>query len=109
MYLFCLQILPGGHPLHFTVYAMNNGGGTSTATCSLPTFDTTLPTGRVTPDFTSTSHPHILRASAVVYDDSVILMLKEGVGFGSAIWGDQIVAWHTVDFTKRERVGTACN
>ncbi|XP_071798137.1 uncharacterized protein [Asterias amurensis] len=103
------QILPGGHPLHFTVYAMNNGGGTSTATCSLPTFDITLPTGRVTPDFTLTSHPHILRASAVVYDDSVILMLKEGVGFGSEIWGDQIVAWHTVDFTKREYIGTTFN
>ncbi|XP_022102001.1 uncharacterized protein LOC110985344 [Acanthaster planci] len=103
------QILLGGHPLHFTVYAMNNGGGTATATCSLPTFDVTLPTGRITPDFTSTSHPHILRASAVVYDDSVILMQKEGVGFGPEIWGDQIVPWHTVDFTERENVGPSVN
>ncbi|XP_033637723.1 uncharacterized protein LOC117298529 [Asterias rubens] len=103
------QILLGGHPLHFTVYAMNNGGGTSTATCSLPTFDVTLPTGRITPDFTSTSHPHILRASAVVYDDSVILMQKEGVGFGPEIWGDQIVPWHTIDITEREQLGTSIN
>ncbi|XP_033637389.1 uncharacterized protein LOC117298318 isoform X2 [Asterias rubens] len=103
------QTLLGGHPLHFTVYAMNNGGGTSTATCSLPTFDVTLPTGRITPDFTSTSHPHILRASAVVYDDSVILMQKEGVGFGPEIWGDQIVPWHTIDVTEREQLGTSIN
>ncbi len=98
------QILIGGHPLHFTVYAMNDDGGTSIATCSLPTFDITLPTGRITPDFISTSHPHILRASAVVYDDSVILMQKKGLGFGPAIWGDQIIPWHTIDLTKRENV-----
>ena len=86
---------------------MNNGGGMSTATCSLPTFDVTLPTGRITPDFKSTSHPHILRASAVVYDDSVILMQKEGVGFGPEIWGDQIVPWHTIDIMERQNIGNS--
>ncbi|XP_022103294.1 uncharacterized protein LOC110986022 [Acanthaster planci] len=103
------QTLLGGHPLHFTVYAMNNGGGSSTATCSLPTFDITLPTGRITPDFTSTSHPHVLRASAVVYDDSVILLQKEGVGFGPEIWGDQIVPWHTINITERQQLGYSVN
>ncbi|XP_038062441.1 uncharacterized protein LOC119732930 [Patiria miniata] len=103
------QILLGGHPLYFTVYAMNNGGGTSTATCSLPTFDITLPTGRITPDFTSTSHPYILRASAVVYDDSVILMQKEGIGFGPEIWGDQIVSWNTINITERQNLGDSIN
>ncbi|XP_038050728.1 uncharacterized protein LOC119723897 [Patiria miniata] len=103
------QILLGGHPLHFTVHAMNNGGGTATATCSLPTFDITLPTGRITPDFTSTSHPYILRAAAVVYDDSVLLMQKEGVGFGPEIWGDQIVPWNTIDLTEKDEIGTLDN
>ncbi|XP_038050876.1 uncharacterized protein LOC119724026 [Patiria miniata] len=98
------QTLLGGHPLYFTVYAMNNGGGTSTATCSLPTFDITLPTGRITPDFTSTSHPHILRASAVVYDDSIILMQQESVGFGPETWGDQIVPWNTINITERQHL-----
>ncbi|XP_022100338.1 uncharacterized protein LOC110984441 [Acanthaster planci] len=103
------QTLLSGHPLYFTVYAMNNGGGVSMATCSLPTFDITLPTGRITPDFTSTSHPHVLRASAVVYDDSVILMQKEGVGFGSEIWGDQIVPWHSINITKRHHQEVSSN
>ncbi len=88
---------------------MNTGGGTSTATCSLPTFDTTLPSGRITPDFLSTSHPHIMRASAVVYDDSLILMQKEGVGLGTETWGDQIVPWHTIDLTERQHLGDPSN
>ena len=106
MYFFS-QNLPGGNPLYFTVYAVNSAGGTSTATCSLSTFDVTLPTGRITPYFKSTSHPHILRASAVVYDDSVILLQREGVGLGVGIWGDQIVPWHTVDVTAGQQLQTS--
>ncbi|XP_072048753.1 uncharacterized protein [Amphiura filiformis] len=89
--------LKGGVPLYFTVTAHNSAGGTATVTCVLPTYDLTVPTGRIEPAFSTTSHPSILTASAVVYDDSEIISQQEGVGFGGGIWGDQIVPWTDVD------------
>ncbi|XP_077996023.1 uncharacterized protein LOC144449370 [Glandiceps talaboti] len=89
-------ILPGGIQLHFTVKAENSAKEISMATCSLPTYDITVPAGRIIPDFLSTSRPNVLRASAVVYDDSPILSQQEGVGFGLEIYGDQIISWKDV-------------
>ena len=90
------QSLEHSIPLYFTVTAQNNQKKASTATCHIHTYDITLPRGRVTPEFTSTSNPNILRASGVAYDDSAITMQYEGVGFGTDIYGDQVIHWHEV-------------
>ncbi|XP_078575735.1 uncharacterized protein LOC144861639 [Branchiostoma floridae x Branchiostoma japonicum] len=70
------QVLRGGVPLYFTVTGTNSAKLTSLVTCELPTYDVTLPAGRVTPDFTSTSHPRILRSSAVALDDTALASQK---------------------------------
>ncbi|XP_070573951.1 uncharacterized protein [Ptychodera flava] len=90
------SVLPGGVPLHFTVKAVNSAKEVSVATCIISTYDLTLPGGRVTPEFSSTSRPNALRASAVVHDDSMLVGKKEGVGFGLKIHGDQTVPWNNV-------------
>ena len=92
-------------PLYFTIRARNSAGGTATATCHLPTYDTTLPGGRVDAAFSSTSHPHILKASAVLHDDSVIMNRKASIGFGVGIWGDQIVSWEDIESLERQSSG----
>ncbi|KAI8487517.1 hypothetical protein Bbelb_347510 [Branchiostoma belcheri] len=99
--------MKGGVPLYFTVTGTNSGGGTSKITCELPTYDVTLPGGRVTPDFLSTSHPSILRASALAHDDSAILLKREGVGYGRKVYGDQVVQWHDVSTTVNTAVSAA--
>ncbi|XP_035668224.1 uncharacterized protein LOC118410558 isoform X2 [Branchiostoma floridae] len=91
--------MKGGVPLYFTVTATNSGGGNAKVTCELPTYDVTLPGGRVTPDFLTTSHPNILRASAVAHDDSVILHKRAAVGYGRKVYGDQVLPWHDVNTT----------
>ncbi|XP_078616233.1 uncharacterized protein LOC144884654 [Branchiostoma floridae x Branchiostoma japonicum] len=96
--------MKGGVPLYFTVTGTNSGGGNAKVTCQLPTYDVTLPGGRVTPDFLSTSHPSILRASAVAHDDSVIRLKREGVGYGRKVYGDQVVPWHDVRTTANTAV-----
>ncbi|XP_072033446.1 LOW QUALITY PROTEIN: uncharacterized protein [Amphiura filiformis] len=93
--------LKGGLPLYFTVTASNSGGGTSSVTCDIPTYDVTLPAGRIDPAFYRSSHPYILEATAVVHDDSEILTEQEAVGFGPGIWGDQIVPWTDAEKTTR--------
>ncbi|XP_066289112.1 uncharacterized protein [Branchiostoma lanceolatum] len=99
--------MKGGVPLYFTVTGTNSGGGDAKVTCELPTYDVTLPGGRVTPDFLTTSHPNILRASAVAHDDSVILLKREGVGYGRKVYGDQVVPWHDVSTTANTAVTAA--
>ncbi|XP_035696857.1 uncharacterized protein LOC118430254 [Branchiostoma floridae] len=96
--------MKGGVPLYFTVTGTNSGGGNAKVTCELPTYDVTLPGGRVTPDFLTTSHPSILRASAVAHDDSVIRLKREGVGYGRKVYGDQVVPWHDVRTTANTAV-----
>ena len=71
--LFWLQKLVSGVPLFFTVFATNSAGLRASTTCSLPTYDTTLPRGRVTPDFLTSSHPNVLKGSALITDDSPIV------------------------------------
>ncbi|XP_070573744.1 uncharacterized protein [Ptychodera flava] len=90
------EMLPGGLVTHFTVQATDSANNAAVATCLLPTYDVTLPEGRVTPEFHTTSRHDILRASAVVYDDSELNSQKEGVGFGFGIFSDQIVPWSDV-------------
>ncbi len=97
--------MKGGTPLFFTITASNNGGGKSTVTCDLPTYDVTLPAGRIEPAFRRSSHPYILEATAVIHDDSEILSQLEAIGFGPGIWGDQIVPWTNTEKTIRPHTG----
>ncbi|XP_070573748.1 uncharacterized protein [Ptychodera flava] len=90
------EMLPGGVVTHFTVTATDSANNAAIATCYLPTYDVSLPEGRVTSEFQATSRHDILRASAVVYDDSELKSQKEGVGFGYGIFSDQIVPWTDV-------------
>ncbi|XP_071959997.1 uncharacterized protein [Antedon mediterranea] len=91
--------MTGGVPLHFTVKVTNNEGLESTTSCSIHTYDVTLPAGRLTPGFLSTSRPDILRCSTLVFDDSETTSLKEAVGFGPGEWGEQLVGWDEPDVT----------
>ena len=101
--LFLFQGLLNGVTLYFTVRATNSQGGSATATCTLPTFDTTLPGGRVDIAFKSTSHPGILKASAVLHEDSEIMNSRLAIGFGVDINGDQIIPWQHLDsISKRQ-------
>ena len=104
-----MQPLRSGVPLYFTIRARNSGGGTATATCYLPTYDVTVPGGRVDAAFSSTSHPNILKASAVVHEDSDILARKASIGFGVGIWGDQVVPWEDIKSMERQPSGITGN
>ena len=77
--MFIFQNIVSGHKLWITVTAKNSQGSASTATCELPTYDMTLPAGRVTEGFSYSSHPNILQASVFALDDSQIV--EERVGF----------------------------
>ena len=61
-----------GVPLYFTVCASNTEGRVACTNCGIPTYDMSLPSGRVTPDFQFSSHPNILKGSALAVDDSQI-------------------------------------
>lgn len=90
----CWQILkPAGVPLYFSVNVANEAGESVRAVCSLPTYDMTIPGGRMTESFSSTSNPRVLKGTVTVYDDSAIESSRVGVGFGKDIYGEQIVRW----------------
>ncbi len=99
---FFLQQLKGGVPLYFSAILKNSEGSRSIATCYIPTYDITLPIGRVDRESKFTSNTRIVRGSAVVHDDSEIVQQLEGVGFGVGQWSDQIVPW--TDAMLNERV-----
>ncbi|CAH1794764.1 unnamed protein product [Owenia fusiformis] len=92
--------LTSGIPLYYLIIAKNSQGGSSSIECELPTYDMTLPTGRVIPDFRSTSYPHALRASAKAIDDSPLDRQALAVGYGQGQWGDQLIPWHVVTVNK---------
>ena len=95
--LFFQRLSTTGVPLYFTMYAQNDAGERSMATCSLNTYDVTLPGGRFTADFLSTSNPAVMKASVVVYEDSDIVLTQVGLGYGKDVWGDQVIPWNTVN------------
>ncbi|KAK3609657.1 hypothetical protein CHS0354_035942 [Potamilus streckersoni] len=84
---------PAGQPLYFTVWAENSAGNRARATCQLPTYDITLPSGRFTAEFVRTSNPSTLKATVVVFEDSALTSAHVGVGFGMDIYGEQVVPW----------------
>ena len=63
-------MLVSGLPLYMTVTATDSAGLKAYSTCSLQNYDTTPPSGRLTSQFSTTSHPHVLRASLVATNDS---------------------------------------
>ncbi|KAK3101936.1 hypothetical protein FSP39_007496 [Pinctada imbricata] len=86
-----------GLPLYFTVFAENDAGGVATATCSLPTYDTTLPVGRITPGFTATSNPKVMKAQVVAFEDSEMTRTEGAIGYGTDIYGEQILGWRDIN------------
>ena len=90
-----------GQPVYFTVRATNNGGASTEVTCSLDTYDVTLPAGRLGADFASTSNRHALHGSLVVYDDSPLSVSSLGVGLGQGVYGALVRAWEPVDLQER--------
>ncbi|XP_066300154.1 uncharacterized protein [Branchiostoma lanceolatum] len=89
-----------GVPLYFTAEACNNAGLCSQATCSMSTYDNTLPGGRIDAAFLSSSNQYKLSAVAKLFDDSEISQMRESVGFGKGTWSDQIHPWSEFQLTK---------
>ncbi|KAI8485717.1 hypothetical protein Bbelb_365510, partial [Branchiostoma belcheri] len=89
-----------GVPLYFTAEACNNAGLCSQATCRLPTYDNTVPGGRIDAAFLSTSNQYKLSAVAKLFDDSELSLQRESVGFGKGTWGDQIIPWSAFQLRK---------
>ncbi|KAL5015119.1 hypothetical protein ScPMuIL_009389 [Solemya velum] len=90
-----------GVPLYLTVTGTNDAGGSATISCTLPSYDVTVPSGRFTTAFTLTSNPEVLRASVVVFEDSILAEARVGVGYSEGMFGDTIVPWYRVDLTER--------
>jgi hypothetical protein len=88
---------PAGVPLYFTVNVANEAGNSVRASCSLPTYDMTIPGGRMTEAFRSTSNAKVLMGTVTVYDDSVIQESNVAVGYGKDIYGEQIIRWTKSD------------
>uniref|UniRef100_A0A1I8J5S5 GPS domain-containing protein n=1 Tax=Macrostomum lignano TaxID=282301 RepID=A0A1I8J5S5_9PLAT len=98
------RVLPHSIPLYFTVHVSNNQGDTIHATCDLPTYDTTLPRGRVQEDFRSTSNTKVLSAFVVASDDSEIIDTKVAVGLGVDAGGESHTFWKKLDLNKDDNI-----
>ena len=93
--------LPGGIPLYWTVKATNSEGLEATAQCSLNTFDSTLPDGRVEHSYKFSSHPTKLSASIVVFEDSPLDNIHyKAVGFSPGQYGSQFVDWQELNLDQ---------
>ena len=97
------QPLTTGVPLYFTVYGENSAGARSSVECFLPVYDVTVPTGRVTADFVVTSNPNVIKANALVHDESEIQYASVAVGFGEDSHGDQLSQWTETLLRSEER------
>ncbi|CAH1802680.1 unnamed protein product [Owenia fusiformis] len=96
--------LTSGVPLYFLIIALNNQGASASIECELPTYDMTLPKGRMIPDFHSSSHPHILRASGMAVDDSPLKQHALAIGYGHGLFCDQEVPWHIIAADKSSSI-----
>jgi hypothetical protein len=63
----------------------------------MQTYDVTPPGGRFTAAFTTTSNSNVLRASVVVYEDSIIELARFAIGYGKEIYGSQLIRWTEVN------------
>ena len=87
--------------VYFTVKATNNGGATKEVTCSIDTYDVTLPSGRLEADFATTSNRHVLHGSLVVYEDSALSFSNLAVGQGKGVYAVGISGWEPVNLMDR--------
>eukprot|EP00118_Oscarella_pearsei_P018126 m.184105 g.184105 ORF g.184105 m.184105 type:complete len:5153 (+) comp39317_c0_seq2:47-15505(+) len=88
---------PSGIPLYFTITARNTEGLTADSQCLIPTYDTTLPSGRVEQSFDVSTNPFHLSAFFVAHDDSVLKnsgRLSIGLGTGTS----NVVPWHDFSY-----------
>ncbi|XP_061168901.1 uncharacterized protein LOC133178169 [Saccostrea echinata] len=86
--------LPNAIPLYWTVKAVNSQGTDARVYCMLPTYDNTLPDGRVDPSYIYSSHPNVLTAIINVFEDSELKKVQsQAVGYSSGMYGSEIVPW----------------
>ena len=99
--------LPGGIPLYWTVKARNSQGLETTTQCSLNTFDSTVPDGRVEHAYKCSSHPSKLIASVVVFDDSLLLDTHyKAVGYSAGTFGSEFIDWDDISLShSAKRIG----
>ena len=102
--------LPCGKPLYFHVRAVNSQGLGTTASCTLPTYDCSLPDGRVDMASQCTSHRDSLAASVVLYEDSPLKQdqLFYAVGYSPGSYGHELTGWAPLQLdTTESRAGVA--
>ncbi|XP_033747032.1 uncharacterized protein LOC117332256 [Pecten maximus] len=93
--------LPSGLPLYWTVKARNTQGLEAFSYCMLPTYDTSVPDGRIDPSYSFSSHPNKISGTVVVFDDSTLEPSHEkAVGFSSGQFGSEFVPWDSLDIDK---------
>ncbi|XP_069134676.1 uncharacterized protein [Argopecten irradians] len=93
--------LPSGIPLYFTVKARNTQGLEAFSYCMLPTYDTTIPDGRVDPSYKFSSHPNKISGTVVTFDDSTLVPSHEkALGFSSGQYGSEFLSWNSLDIDK---------
>ena len=96
-----IQLKETGRQLFFTVVAKNTQGLKTVLECSLPTYDITLPSGRMEANYIKTSHPNKISSSMVVIDDSALVEEQYvAVGVGEHYYGHSEVDWHLFELEK---------
>ena len=93
--------LPGGIPIYWTVKANNSQGLYVNVQCSLTTYDSTLPDGRVDHAYKISSHPSKLVGYVVAFEDSNLEKFhRMAVGYNPGKFGSQVVGWKRLTLNK---------
>lgn len=86
-------------PLYWTARASNSQGASTASQCSLQTYDTTLPIGRVDfREYVYSSHQSVLIGETTIIDDTNIIKQLHAIGYGVGPFGDQTVTFTSFDF-----------
>lgn len=84
-----------GVPLYWTVKAANSGGQVATTQCSLHTYDTTVPDGRIEASYRYTSHRNRISGTVFVFDDSPLVdQHHQAAGFSKGRFGTEVANWN---------------
>ena len=88
-------------PLYWTARASNSQGVSSASQCSLQTYDTTIPIGRVDfREYIYSSHQSVLIGEATIIDDTNLIKQLHAIGYGVGPFGGQTVAFRSFDFDE---------
>ncbi|GAB1602264.1 uncharacterized protein LOC115224694 [Argonauta hians] len=99
--VFIPVMLPGGIPLHWTVKVNNSEGLESLTSCTLETYDSTVPDGRFDPSYPFTSRKDTLKGTVIIMDDSPIVEKGHvAIGYGPGTLGSQVMSWKGLNLTK---------